>query len=106
MITKITSKPRPNKVRLLRFISAHRASLDGRTIKVNKPQPRPDAGGGSRGGGSHGSSRGGSIGGSRPGGSASGISARSDRSTAQSRQAAIKYDRVTGERIVDDARRR
>ena len=103
------------------------AELDGRTLKaappasrrckrpqladrtrhrgqVNKPQTRKEeGGGGGGGGGGHrggGGYHGGGGGGYRPRGGGS------SNSTAASRQAAIQYDRLTGEKIVQTSSRR
>ena len=92
------------------------STLDGRTIKVNKPQPRGEAGGGggSRGGGGD---RGGGYGGGGYGGGGYGGGGRYGGSSTLDRDAPLRahthardngytYDRVTGDRIKDVKQRR
>ena len=93
-----------------------RSTLDGRTIKVNKPQPRGEAGGGggSRGGGGD---RGGGYGGGGYGGGGYGGGGRYGGGSTLDRDAPLRahthardngytYDRVTGDRIKDVKQRR
>ena len=105
----------------MKFSSLSRTTIDGRTIKVNKPQPRGDAGGGggggggSRGGGGYGGGggdRGGGYGGGGYGGGGRyGGGSTLDRNAplrahTHARDNGYTYDRVTGDRIKDVKQRR
>ena len=87
--------------------------FEGRTLRVNKPQPRPGGGGGGGGGGGdRGGGRGGGGGGGYRGGGGGGHFNDAPMSTYESDFRALhgvapprgkqpKYDRVTGDRLPD-----